>query len=118
MDLRDFLILGEQKCGGRTELAHALAQQPNAITDAKRGARGLPLAACYKLADLIGAQRDAVAAASALVTEKDEGVRAYLRPFAQATRIAQHVAVAGLAVSATVTLALENSASTIRTFLL
>lgn len=94
MDFRDYLEMGEEIAGGRQELAKQLGVQPNNITNAKRGERGLPLASCYKLAELIGAPRDAVAAAAALNTEKDEEVRAYLRPIVQAGHIARHLVVA------------------------
>lgn len=83
MELRDYIEAGEKAAGGVTALAVAIGVSRTNIPDAKKGNRGLPLAASYKLADMIGAPRDAVAAASALVTEKDEKVREYLRPFAQ-----------------------------------
>jgi hypothetical protein len=119
MELRDYIEEGEQKLGGRAALSSFLGlPHPNNISNAKSGQRGLPLAACYKLADLIGAQRDAVAAASALVTEKDEEIRAYLRPFVQATRHAQHLTIAIAAGVTAFSLVVENSASTIRSFLL
>lgn len=94
MDFRDYLEMGEEIAGGRKELALKIGVQPNNITDAKRGQRGLPLASCYKLADMIGEARDVVAAAAALNTEKDEEVRAYLRPIVQAGQIARHLVVA------------------------
>lgn len=119
MELRDYIEEGETKVGGRAALTAFLGlPHPNNISNAKSGQRGLPLAACYKLADLIGVQRDAVAAASALVTEKDEGVRAYLRPFVQATRAAQHLAIAGIVGTTALSSIIENSTSTIRAFLL
>ena len=118
MEFRDYLIAGEQAAGGREELAAILKQQPNAITDAKAGRRGLPLVACWKLAELIGESKEAVTAASALNTEKDEEVRAYLRPFAQAARHAQHLTIAILAGATAFSLAIENSVSTMRSFLL
>lgn len=119
MELRNYIEAGEAKIGGRTALAtHLGLSHPNHLTDAKRGSRGLPLAACYKLADLIGAPRDAVAAASALVTEKDEGIRAYLRPFVQTAMHVQHLSIAAIAGTIALTLALENSSLIVRGFLL
>lgn len=119
MELRDYIEEGEEKVGGRVALSLFLGlAHPNNISNAKSGQRGLPLAACYKLADLIGAKRDAVAAASALVTEKDEEIRAYLRPFAQVVRHVQHLMIAGLAGTIALTLAVENSAISIHAFLL
>lgn len=94
MDLRDYIELGEDAAGSGKELAEKIGVQPQNLTNAKRGQRGLPLASCYKLADLVGAPRDAVAAAAALNTEKDEEVRAYLRPIVQAGHIARHLVVA------------------------
>lgn len=119
MELREYIEEGEKKAGGRIALANYLRlPHPNNISNAKSGQRGLPLAACYKLADLIGVPRDSVAAASALVTEKDEEVRAYLLPFVQAARHAQHLTIAITAGAIAFSLAIENSASTIRSFLL
>lgn len=98
MELREYIEAGEKIAGGRKELAAKLGlTQPNNLTDAKRGARGLPLVACYKLAELIDARPEAVAAASALVTEKDEGARDYLRPFVQAGKLIHHLTIAAVA---------------------
>lgn len=83
MELRDYIAMGEEAAGGNTKLALHLGIARNSVTNAKAHQRGLPLPVCFKLADLIGVPRDTVAAASALVTEKDEKVREYLRPFAQ-----------------------------------
>ncbi len=94
MELRDYIELGEDTAGGWKQLAQKIGVHPNNLSSAKSGKRGLPLASCYKLADLIDAPRDAVAAAAALNTEKDEEVRAYLRPIVQAGQIARHLVVA------------------------
>lgn len=83
MELREMIEKGERETGGTKQLALALGIARNSVTNAKAGQRGLPLPACFKLADLIGVPRDTVTAASALVTEKDEAIRAYLSPFAQ-----------------------------------
>lgn len=108
MELRDYIEAGEKKAGGRTELASRLGlTQPNNLTDAKHGRRGLPLVACYKLAELIEARPEAVAAASAMNTEKDEGVRAYLRPFVQAGKLA-HPMLAFVASAVFVALEVTN----------
>jgi len=119
MELRDYIEEGEALVGSAKELSRHLGlAHATYITNAKGGQRGLPLAACYKLADLIGAKRDAVAAASALVTEKDEEVRAYLIPFVQAARFAQHLTIAGIAGAIAFSLVVENSISVTRSFLL
>lgn len=94
MELHDYIEEGERETGSGKKLAELLGLQPQALTAAKYGRRGLPLVSCYKLADLVGAPRDAVAAAAALNTEKDEEVRAYLRPIVQAGHIARHLVVA------------------------
>ncbi|AEV26900.1 hypothetical protein Dsui_2549 [Azospira oryzae PS] len=83
MELKDYVEMGEKVAGSAIKLAETLGVARSSISDAKAHRRGLPLPACYHLADLIGADHRAIAAASALVTEKDEKVREYLRPFAQ-----------------------------------
>ena len=119
MELRDYIEQGELVAGGAKELTKLLGlPYPSNLSNAKSGQRGLPLAACWKLAELIGESRDAVTAASALNTEKDEVTRAYLRPFAQAARHAQHLTIAILAGMTAVSLVFENSFSTFRDFLL
>lgn len=118
MEFRDYIEEGIAKCGTATALAKELGQDATVVRNAKAHRRGLPLAACYKLADLIGAPRDAVAAASALVTEKDEGIRAYLRPFVQTAVHVQHLSIAAIAGTIALTLALENSSLIVRGFLL
>ena len=95
MELKDYISRGEEVSGGRKELALKIGlNHPNNLTDAKRGTRGLPLPACWKLADLIGATHDEVSAASELVTEKDESIKAYLRPFVEHARAASIALVA------------------------
>lgn len=83
MELRYYIEQGEREAGGRKQLAEALEQNPNAITGAKAHRQGLPNYACVKLADLIGADRLAVIAASELVTEKLPGRRAVWHPFVE-----------------------------------
>lgn len=97
MELRDYIEEGQKKAGTVRMLAKIIGMRDHNISDAKAGRRGLPLVACYKLAELIDARPEAVAAASALVTEKDEDARAYLRPFVQAGRVLQHLTVASVA---------------------
>ena len=118
MELRDYIEEGIEISGTAAALGKLLNQPASVISNAKAHQRGLPLAACYKLADLIGAQHDAVAAASALVTEKDESVINYLRPFAQAVRHAQHLTIAIIAGTTAFMLVAENSYSTFGGFLL
>ena len=118
MELRDYIAEGIRITGTAAALGKRLGQPASVISNTKSHQRGLPLAACYKLADLIGVPRDAVAAASALVTEKDEGIRAYLRPFVQTAMHVQHLSIAAIAGTIALTLALENSSLIVRGFLL
>ena|ERR1035437_5865851 len=118
MEMRDCIEEGIAIAGTAAALGKMLNQPATVISNAKSHQRGLPLAACYKLADLIGAQRDAVTAASALVTEKDEEVRNYLIPFVQAVSFAQHLSIAALAAGTVFSLLVENSVSVTRSFLL
>ena|ERR1035437_10098947 len=119
MELRDYIEKGERITGSRAALCQALGlAHPSNLTNAKAGQRGLPLAACWKLAELISESRDAVTAASALITEKDEEVRNYLRPFVHAARHAQHLMIGALAVTTAAALVVENSISVTRSFLL
>lgn len=95
MELRDYIEAGERIAGSGKKLAELLGVIPQNLTNAKRSERGLPLVACYKLAELIDARPEAVAAASALVTEKDAGAREYLRPFVQMGRLS-HPMIVGI----------------------
>lgn len=62
-------------------LARALGIEPSLLCNAKKLKKPLPVSACGKLAELIGIDRFTVAAASDLITEKNEARRAYLLPF-------------------------------------
>lgn len=118
MEMRDYIEAGIRKFGTATQLAKELGMNANQVRDAKAHRCGLPVYACIRLADLIGVDPMEVIAASELVTEKHEDRIAVFRPFVQAARFAQHLMIAGLAVSASLAVIVENSASTIRTFLL
>lgn len=107
MELRDYIQAGEKIAGGGKLLAEKLGVFPQHISNAKKGERGLPLVACYKLAELINARPEAVAAASALVTEKDAGAREYLRPFVQMGRLS-HPMIAAIATVAIVIVQAAN----------
>lgn len=96
MELRDYIEDGQKKAGSVRALAKIIGVRDHNISDAKAGRRGLPLVASYKLAELIDARPEAVAAASALVTEKDESAREYLRPFVQMGRLS-HPMIAAIA---------------------
>ncbi len=96
MELRDYLEEGQRAAGSVKALAKIIGIHGNSIADAKAGRRGLPLVACYKLADLIDEKKESIAAASALVTEKDESAREYLRPFVQMGRLS-HPLIAAFA---------------------
>lgn len=119
MELRDYIEEGEVKVGGRTPLAAYLGlAHANHLTNAKRGQRGLPNFACRKLAELLEVPLDTIIAASELVTEKDEEIRAYWRPFVQTARHAQHLTIAIIAGMTAFMLVAENSYSTFGGFLL
>ncbi len=83
MNLNDFITKGIESQGTIRALATYLGQQPNAISEAKHGKRGLPNYACMKLAQLIGEDERRVIAASELVTEKNPERRAVWLPFVQ-----------------------------------
>ncbi len=112
MELRDYIEEGEKIVGGRAELAKQIGlAHPNNLTDAKAGRRGLPLVACYKLAEIVKARPAAVAAASALVTEKDETAREYLRPFVQMGRLSHPMIVGIVSVAIVIVQAANELAS-------
>ncbi|NMG45553.1 hypothetical protein GPA22_17705 [Aromatoleum toluvorans] len=83
MELRELIEQGENAAGGRKELAKLLLVHAQQITDAKSGRNGLPISACYVLAELIHEDARCVIAASELVTEKKPERRAVLLPFAR-----------------------------------
>lgn len=76
MDMSAYLLRGIEKTGSRAALADALGLRPNQITDAKR--KGLPVAACFQLAEITGDHPAHIIAASALVTETRPDRRAVL----------------------------------------
>lgn len=104
MDLNGYITKAVEVTGTIRELSDRLQIPANAISDAKRGTRGIPAFACVKLAQLIGEDERRVIAASELVTEKNPERRAVWLPFvteiAQAARrkTAQSVKGAGEAV--------------------
>ena len=77
MNLRYYIELGILTKGSVTNLANALGVAPNNLTNAKAHTRGLPLVACFKLAEIIGHDVRAVIAASELVCEKNAERRGY-----------------------------------------
>lgn len=83
MELREMIERAAEKTGGQKELADKIGINPNNLTNAKRGERGLPTYACVKLAQLIGEDERHVIAASELVTEKNPERRAVWLPFVQ-----------------------------------
>lgn len=82
MEFRELLIRAIDRAGTVKELAHLLNVKPQQITDAKAHRNGLPIAACFQIAELIGEDPAVVVAASELVTEKKPERRAVLLPFA------------------------------------
>ncbi len=119
MELREYIDAGIRKTGTAKELAkHLGLAHASYIANARGGQRGLPNAACYKLADLIGVTRDEVIAASELVTEKDEGLRAFWRPFVETARHAHQLMIATIAIASAFSLDIANSLLIGRDFLL
>ena len=93
MELKDYIEAGVAKFTPATELAKQLGQNANLVRDAKAHRKGLPNYACVKLADLLGAERIEVIAASELVTEKNPERREVWIPFvlaAEARKLAEH----------------------------
>ena len=111
MELRDYIEEGQKKAGSVRALAEIIGMHANSISDAKAGKRGLPLVCSYKLAELINARPAAVAAASALVTEKDESAREYLRPFVQMGRLSHPMIVGIVSVAIVIVQAANELAS-------
>lgn len=81
MELRELIEKGIQELGTGRALALALGLLPQDLTAAKSGRRGLPVSACFQLAEIIGEDARTVIAASELVTEKKPERRAVLLPF-------------------------------------
>lgn len=116
MDMKKYIEMGEKAAGSQQELAEYLGQFASAIGRVKRGAAGLPIPLCVKLADLIGEPRLEVIAASDLVTEKNAERRKILEScFSKAAGV---LLLAGATLIVTPSPAqaapmLENSANTL-----
>lgn len=85
MELKTYIAKGIEKAGSLSALAREIGTIRTTLQAANAGHRGLPPVICGKLADLIGADRWDVVAASEILTEKDEAKRRYLLPFVLAT---------------------------------
>lgn len=70
-----------QQAGDQKRLETALGLAKGYLTEVKAGRRGLPVAVCYALAEMIGEDERRVVAASELITEKKAERRAVLLPF-------------------------------------
>ena len=81
MELKSYIAKGIDKAGSLSALAREIGVIRTSLQAANAGHRGLPPVACGTLADLVGASRWDVVAASEILTEKDEKKRAYLLPF-------------------------------------
>lgn len=81
MKIANYIDSGAKKLGGNKQLEEYLGLARGYTSDAKAGKRGLPVAACAMLADLIGADFREVVAASELATEKKEQRRVYWENF-------------------------------------
>ena len=99
MELRDYITAGLERKGSVSTLASYLGIAPTSIADAKAHRRGLPNDACFKLAELLGADVRGVIAASELATERKEEKRAFWRPFVSGSdfaRIAGYALILGI----------------------
>lgn len=83
MEQRDYIEQGIAKKGSLAALGRFLDQGESPMRSARNHKCGLPVYACIKLAELIGATPLEVIAASELVTEKREERRAVFLPFVQ-----------------------------------
>lgn len=92
MEFKELVQMAEEKVGGRTQLAAVLGQNPNVITNAKAGQRGLPLTACVQIANILEVDAMAVAAASELATKHDANTIKVLSPFVQRVTGLNHAA--------------------------
>ncbi len=99
MELRQMIEIAAQRKGEQKNLAKALGMNPNDLSSAKAGRRGLPAIACGKLAEILGIDRWTVIAASELVTERNEEKRNYFRPFVLNGSTALAAALSALMVS-------------------
>lgn len=83
MDLLTYIKRGEEKAGGRNQLAALLNVHPERVTAAKGLREALRDDACVILAQLIGENPLSVIAASKLIMEKHPERRAVWLPFVQ-----------------------------------
>jgi len=81
MNLRDMIEEATKRHEDQKAMAKVIGVHPDVLTSAKAGRRGLPVAACYKLAAILGIDEKIVVAASELVTEKNPEKRAVFAPF-------------------------------------
>jgi hypothetical protein len=81
MELKKLIERAEKAAGSQKALGLILGINPSNLRNAKAGQQGLPVAACYQVAELIGEDERCVIAASELVTEKKPERRAILLPF-------------------------------------
>lgn len=71
MNFKEMIERGEKLSGGRPQLAKILDIDPNSVSDAKNGRRGMPDKACVKLAEIIGTEVKEVLKAKNLALGKD-----------------------------------------------
>lgn len=81
MELKDYIEQGIKKRGSLASLGRYLDQAEGTMRGAKSQTRGLPVYACLRLAEYIGADPVQVIAASELVTEKREERREVFQRF-------------------------------------
>ena len=118
MEFRNYIEAGIKQCGTAVALAKELEQDATVIRNAKAHRRGLPVYACIELAKMLDIPPMEVISASELVTEKNERRKAVFFPFVHMTGNAHPSMIAWLAVISACLLAIENSFSLSRSFLL
>lgn len=88
MNLRDYVEEGARKAGSLTALGRHLGISQPDMSNAKAMKKPIPLDACFKLAEYIGAPLTKVIAANELVTEKKEDKRNFWEHYAKAASLA------------------------------
>ncbi len=81
MELKFLIESANQAAGTQSALAKRLGVSSMQLTHAKAGRSGLPVSACFRLAEILEIDAKPVIAASELVTEKNPERRAVFAPF-------------------------------------
>lgn len=101
MELKEMIEVAAKIAGDQRHLAKVIGVHAGVLTEAKASRRGLPVAACYKLAKILNIDPAAVVAASELITEKNPEKRAVFAPFVLGVPRTAAAWILGLATLAT-----------------